>query len=91
MKFLKLGEGKSGTREVAVAGLMFWAFITCWLFWWIPPEMVETYKGPWTDLMTTVWLFAGGAFGVTVAVKSGVLDRWRSPPQPRERDRMGPP
>lgn len=82
----KIAEGKSGTREFAIANTLFWAFLTVWQFFIRPPDQVETYYKMWDAVTTAVWLFNAGAFGITVAAKQGWFGG--GPPPPRDtRDR----
>jgi len=61
---------KSGKREVAISLILFWAFITGYVFFWLPPETVEKYEGLWDTLTWASLAFAAGAFGVDFVMKS---------------------
>lgn len=89
MRWLKIAEGKSGSREVAAALLIFWTFITGWLLWWIERSAVDSYKDIYSTITTAVFTFGLGAFGV-----QAVMNRI-GPSAPPRRDGptpdMGPP
>ncbi len=92
MKFLQLAPGKSGAREVAVAMFMLWAFLVCWLHFWINKEDVAFYRESFSTVTTAVFGFGLGAFGI-----ASIMGRLGSPagnePQPRravDRERPRP-
>ncbi len=62
MRWLKIADGKSGSREVALSALIFWAFITGWLLWWRSSTEINDYRWIYEKITDAVWLFAGGAF-----------------------------
>ena len=64
MSWLKIAAGKSGARELAVALLIFWGFITGWLLWWLEPATVATYRELYGTITMAIFAIAGGAFGV---------------------------
>lgn len=59
---LELSPGKSGTREVALSGLMFWAFLTCSLWFWKDKNDIQFYREIYIGITNTIWLFATAAF-----------------------------
>lgn len=82
MIFPKIASGKSGTREVAIALLMFWAFITGYVFFYITHDQVADYKDMWMHMTTAVLMFAAAAFGLNYAVQNGVLPNRGNPDCP---------
>jgi len=72
---LKLPPGKSGTREVAVALLLLWAFASAYLFFWITSSQVQDYREVYATLTTACVGFAFGAFGLTKVVDSGAFGK----------------
>lgn len=78
MTWLFVSNGKSGKREVAVALLIFWAFITGYLWFWLDQEAITFYREIYGVITTSVFLFAGGAFGFDAYLKN-------RPPEPAGR------
>ncbi len=70
MSWLFVSNGKSGKREVAVSLLIFWAFISAYLWFWLPKEDVTFYRELYGMITTSVFLFAGGAFGFDAYLKN---------------------
>ena len=85
MTWLRLSEGKSGKREVAVALLMLWAFITSYIFFWIPAETISFYRDIFGTVTLAVIGFAGGAFGFDAYLKNrgGPAPDYQPPPRRR--------
>ena len=61
---------KSGKREAALSLLMFWAFITGYLYFWIDPDVFGKYENGWETLTWATLAFAAGAFGIDFVMKS---------------------
>lgn len=81
MTWLLVSNGKSGKREVAVSLLLFWAFLTGYLWFWLPKEDVTFYRELYGMVTTSVFLFAGGAFGFDAYLKNkGPETAGRMPP-----------
>jgi len=70
-----LSHGKSGKREVAVALLIFWAYIGGYLFLWIPAERVQLYRELYGTITTAVFAFAMAAFGFQAAAQAGLFTK----------------
>lgn len=93
MTWLLLSSGKSGKREVAVSLLMFWAFITGYLYFWISPATFKEYEEGWSTLTWATFAFGASAFGIDFAIKSGLLGGGRTDsvaPARRSGPRDGP-
>ncbi len=88
MRLFQVHDGKSGTREVAVALLIFWAFTSGYVFFWIGHEVVADYREIYSTLTTACIGFGFGAFGLTK-----VMENWPASGTPsrarRESDKMG--
>ena len=84
---LKLGEGKSGKREVAVYMILCWSFCSAYLFYYVDHETLADYKEMWTTLTWAVLAWAAGAFGIDFMVKSGVFggQQSRYPEEPQKK------
>lgn len=82
MTWTLLSSGKSGKREVAISLLMFWAFISGYLFFWIPTAAFKEYADGWSTLTWATFAFAAGAFGIDFAIKSGLMGGGRAQVQP---------
>ena len=78
MRWIHLQPGKSGAREVAVALLIFWVFLVCYLFFWIPKDDVASYREMFGTVTMAIFAVVTGAFGV-----AAVMNRMPgSAPQP---------
>lgn len=84
MTWSMFSTAKSGKREVAVSLLMFWVFVSSYLFFWIPAEVFAKYQDGYGTLTWAVIGFAAGAFGIdfVMKAKTGALG---SDPAPRRR------
>ena len=80
-------SGKSGKREIAVSLIIFWAFVTGYVFFYIPTAEVREYADPWSTMTWAVLAWAAAAFGIDFMVKSGAMGGQRQPtPSRRTQD-----
>lgn len=86
--FPTISEGKSGKREVAIALLMLWGFITVRHFMWVDLATHAAQKTSWDTLTMAVIPFAAAAFGFDAYLKNKPV----APParQPQSHDRRPP-
>lgn len=70
MTWALFSTAKSGKREVAISLLMFWAFVSGYLFFWIPAELFSKYQDGYGTLTWAVIGFAAGAFGIDFVMKA---------------------
>ncbi len=60
-----MSRRKSWKREIAAAGLALWAVVTVRLFvFTMDAQLVEALGTHYTAFSTSVWLYAGGVFGL---------------------------
>ncbi len=59
-----MGSAKTYKREVAVAGLAFWAGVTVYLFVFVSADKVESYRWIYDAVSSWTWMFAIAAYGV---------------------------
>lgn len=81
---------KSGKREVAVSLLMFWVFVSGYLYFWIPAETFAKYAGGWDTLTWATFAFAAGAFGIDFVMKNRTAPVPSTPLRRRAADKDGP-
>ncbi len=56
---------KSFKREIAVAGLAFWAGITASMFWYeVDPARLEALRTHYDAVTWAIWAYAAAAFGL---------------------------
>lgn len=55
---------KSFKREIAVAGLAFWTFITGYMFWYADFDRLPALHAPYSAVTWAVWAYAAAAFGM---------------------------
>lgn len=60
---------KTFKREVALAGLLFWAVVTVRVFWYMDVHEANALAAVYGTMSTTVWLFAAGSFGIDCVAK----------------------
>jgi len=82
MAWLKVAEGKSGAREVAVALLLLWVFLLLWCQFLAPEN--SFFERQFESITTGIFLIVGGAFGVP-----SVLNRLPNAPTPAPRVPLG--
>jgi len=87
MTWTLLSTGKSGKREVAISLLMLWAFITGYLFFWIPAENFSEYEEGYTTITWAVLGWSAAAFSIDFMMKNGALGSNSAKPQRRAIDR----
>ena len=60
---------RSGKREVSVALLAFWMFITTKVFFYTDGAFATIILGPYATATSSIFLFAGMAFGFDAYAK----------------------
>lgn len=85
-------SNRSGKREVAVSLLLLWAFISGYVFFWIPPANFKDYADGYSTVTWAVLAWAAAAFGLDFVAKSGMIGGAKPEPKRRavDRDKPGP-
>ena len=76
-----ISSAKSGKREVALSLLMFWAFVSGYVLFWLPSETVKDYADIWDTLTWATFAWSAAAFGIDFVMKT------KAAPVPQRRRR----